>query len=55
MCDLTPGPLSSSRFRLPPAGTSDLLLRPLPFLLRGGSEGEGGGRKTQDSVTETPS
>lgn len=38
-----------------PSGTSDLLLRPLPFLLRGGSEGEGGGRrKTQDPVTETP-
>ncbi|XP_078121930.1 MAP kinase-activating death domain protein isoform X2 [Sander vitreus] len=39
----------------PSQGTSDLLLGPLPFLLHGGSEGEGGGRKTQDSVTETPS
>ena len=54
-CFLTPGLSPSSRFLLPSTGTSDLLLRPLPFLLRGGSEGEGGGRKTQDPVAETPS
>lgn len=54
-CFLTPGLSSSSRFLLPSTGTSDLLLCPLPFLLRGGSEGEGGGRKTQDAVAETPS
>uniref|UniRef100_A0A8D3C3E3 MAP kinase-activating death domain protein n=1 Tax=Scophthalmus maximus TaxID=52904 RepID=A0A8D3C3E3_SCOMX len=41
-------------FVLEEFGTSDLLLRPLPFLLRGGGEGEGGRRKTQDSLAKTP-
>lgn len=37
------------------AGTSDLLLGPLPFLLRGSREGEGDGRESQDSIaTSTP-
>ncbi|XP_038825249.1 MAP kinase-activating death domain protein-like isoform X1 [Salvelinus namaycush] len=41
-------------FVLEEFGTPDLLLRPLPFLLRGCGEGEGSRRQAQASISKTP-